>query len=181
MDLPQGEPYQFVLDGYAIAERDGSAVDFVPSRLKQHPVRFHTKGDEFMLKDFTVRTLPYTTPKHAAAAVHVSGILSNNFKHDQYLLRDASGKEYEITINGSYSGSGKGWKDGKIILEADRPGELMDLRAESLTTIPEHLTLIRTVVDRVYTNTNWSVTMEYIHKIPNQAKSKEDKHGAEND
>lgn len=155
--LPQDVPYTFVLDGYFIPEKDGSMVQFEPAKLKEHPVPFAFDGDELMFKDYTVESSPNTNGSEQEGSLHVSGRYRNEFMNSEWILKDLDGKEYPITGRGGYSIEGSGWKDGFIIL--DRSPSDFEFRAAGLTTIPDQLQLIRTVVNRLYTNVEWSVPM----------------------
>jgi hypothetical protein len=158
--LPQDSPYTFVFDGYFVSERDDASVQFEPSNLKDHPVPFRFDGDDLMLKDFTVEYPPNTNGKEAEGALHLSGRLRNEDSYSQWILRVPNSKEYMITGRGASTTEASGWKNGFIVLGGAQRGGLFDFRAKGLTVIPDRLQLIRTVVDRLYTNVDWSVTMK---------------------
>ncbi|MGE7610670.1 DUF4179 domain-containing protein [Paenibacillus sp. NPDC101420] len=158
--LPQDTPYTFVLDGYFILEKDGSMVQFEPSKLKEHPIPFAFDGDELMLNDFTVESPPDTNGSTKEGSLHFSGRLRNEFMNSEWIFKDLEGKEYPLSGRGAYSTDGSGWKDGYIVIvesQSNNKKNFFEFRAIGLTTIPDQLQLIRTIVNRLYTNVDWSV------------------------
>ncbi|BFT72377.1 DUF4179 domain-containing protein [Paenibacillus sp. P36] len=159
--LPQETPYTFVLDGYFVSERDGVSVEFESTKLKDQPVPFRFDGDELMLQDFTVESPPNTNGKEAEGSLHLTGRLRNEDSYSQWILRvPSSNKDYMITRRGASTTEASDWKDGYIILGGANLGGAFDFRAKGLTTIPDRIQLIRKVVDRLYTNVDWSITMK---------------------
>lgn len=150
--LPENQPYRFVFDGYSVAERDDSSVSFEPARLKEEPVFFRAHGDDIRLKGFTIER-PHTNSKEMEGALHVDGKLWNEPSYDDWTVRDSEGKEYPVSMRGSWSG-GPGWKDGMIQLSED-----FEFRIPGMLTVPERLTLICNVVNKRYVNVDWSVEM----------------------
>lgn len=158
--LPQDTPYTFVFDGYFILEKDGSMVQFEPSKLKDHPIPFAFDGDELMLNDFTVESPPNTNSSEKEGSLHFSGRLRNEFKNSEWIFKDLEGKEYPLSGRGAYSTDGSGWKDGYIVIvesQSNNKKNFFEFRAIGLTTIPDQLQLIRTIVNRLYSNVDWSV------------------------
>lgn len=160
--LPQDAPYSFVLDGYFILEKDGSMVQFEPAKLKEHPVPFAFDGDELILNDYTVESPPNTNGPEEEGSLHFSGRFRNEFMNSEWILKDLDGNEYPLTGRGGFSPKGTGWKDGYIEIVETQTGNkknFFEFRAAGLTKIPDQLQLIRTVVNRLYTNVEWSVPM----------------------
>lgn len=158
--LPQDTPYTFVFDGYFILEKDGSMVQFEPSKLKEHPIPFAFDGDELMLNDFTVESPPDTNGSTKEGSLHFSGRLRNEFMNSEWIFKDLEGKEYPLSGRGAYSTDGSGWKDGYIVIvesQSNNKKNFFEFRTIGLTTIPDQLQLIRTIVNRLYTNVDWSV------------------------
>jgi hypothetical protein len=158
--LPQDTPYTFVFDGYFIPEEDGSSVQFEPAKLKKHPIPFVFAGDELMLNDFTVESSPDANVSAKEGTLHFSGRLRNEFMNDEWVFKTMDGKEYKLTKQGALSIKGEGWKDGYIVIvqsQSNNQTNYFEFRAEGLTQIPDQLQLIRTVVNRLYTNVDWSV------------------------
>lgn len=114
--LPQDTLYTFVLDGYFILEKDGSMVQFEPSKLKEHPIPFAFDGDELMLNDFTVESPHDTNGSTKEGSLHFSGRLRNEFMNSEWIFKDLEGKEYPLSGRGAYSTDGSGWKDGYIVI-----------------------------------------------------------------
>lgn len=158
--LPQYTPYTFVFDGYFILEKDGSMVQFEPSKLKEHPIPFAFDGDELMLNDFTVESPPNTNGSTKEGSLHFSGRLRNEFMNSEWIFKDLEGKEYPLTGRGAYSTDGSGWKDGYIVIvesQSTNRKNFFEFRAAGLTEIPDQLQLKRTIVNRLYTDVDWSV------------------------
>jgi len=158
--LPSDQPYWFVLDGYSIAEKDGTSVEFEPAKLLDQPVMFQSLGDEIVLRKFTVESPPDTNGNVAEGALHVDGLLRNENSFNEYIVLDAEGKEYSITNIGTWSGTGLGWKDSQITLSDGR----LQFRMAQLQTIPDKLILKRSVVDRLYSNVDWTVPGPVLRK-----------------
>lgn len=158
--LPLDQPYQFVLDGYSVAETDGSSVQFEPAKLKDHPASLRSFGDEITLRDFTVELPPDSNGKEAEGSLHVDGKLKNEVSNNVWVISDSAGNTYSITRRGSSSAGGTGWKDHLITLHGSRTGTFHQFRIPGLVTIPDRLTLTRMVVDRLYMNTDWAVWLK---------------------
>jgi hypothetical protein len=154
--LPEDDPYTFVFDGYIISEHDESSIQFEPSKLKDRPVPFRFDGDDLMLKDFTVESPPNSNSEKAEGALHLSGKMWNDYRFSQWILKVPDGREYNLTMRGTASMEASNWKDGYLILG---DGQLFEFRASGLTTVPDRLQLKRTVVERLYTNVDWSLPM----------------------
>ncbi|MEK3982632.1 DUF4179 domain-containing protein [Paenibacillus sp. FSL K6-3166] len=158
--LPQDMPYTFVFDGYFIPEVDGSSVQFEPAKLKEHPIPFASDGDELMLNDFTVESSPDANVSAKEGALHFSGRMRNEFMNDEWVIKTTDDKDYKLTKQGAFSIKGSGWKDGYIVIvqsQSNNQKKYFEFRAEGLTKIPDQLQLIRTIVNRLYTNVDWSV------------------------
>ncbi|GIP24321.1 DUF4179 domain-containing protein [Paenibacillus sp. J22TS3] len=159
--LPEDKPLTFVFDGYSIAERDGSSIQFEPSKLKDHPVSFHYDGDEIWLRNFTIEPR-YPKSKELQGVLHVDGKLWNEEQFCQWLLRVPGGKNYTAIPGGVLTFESSNWKDGYIILEGIQPRYSFGFYSRELTTIPDKLQLIRPIVGRLHTNVDWSVQMDSI-------------------
>ncbi|MFD0682790.1 MULTISPECIES: DUF4179 domain-containing protein [unclassified Paenibacillus] len=165
--LPMDRPYTFVFDGYFISERDDASVQFEPSKLKAQPVPFHFDGDELLLRDFTVESPPNTNGEEVEGALHLDGKLRNENLQSEWTLKAFNNKEYAITMRGaSTTENSSGWKDGYIRLGGPDLGGLFEFRAKGLAQIPDRLQLTRTVVDRLYTNVDWSAQIKEEIKKP---------------
>lgn len=158
--LPPDQPYRFVFDGYSIAEKDGTSVEFEPAKLIDQPVTFQSLGDEIIFRKFTIESPPDTNGNVPEGALHVDGLLRNENSFNEYIVLDAEGKEYSITNSGTLSGTGLGWKDSQITLSDGR----LQFRMAQLQTIPDKLILKRTVVDRLYSNVDWTLPGPVLRK-----------------
>ncbi|KZE82516.1 hypothetical protein AV654_08430 [Paenibacillus elgii] len=152
--LPEDQPYRFVLDGYSVAEQDGSSVSFAPARLQEEPVFFRMDGDDIRLKGFTIEQPPDTKHKKTEGVLHVDGKLWNDPSYDDWMVQDSEGREYQASMGGSLGPNGSDRKHG--ILEL---GEDYEFRIPGMLTVPERLTLIRNVVNKRYVNVDWLVEM----------------------
>lgn len=160
-DLPLDSPYTFIFDGYFVSERDDASVQFEPSKLKVQPFPFRFEGDDLMLRDFTVESPPNTNGEEVEGSLHLDGTLWNEYLQSEWRLKVPNGKEYTITMRGASTTEGSsGWKDGYIRLGGPNLGGLFEFRAPGLTEIPDRLQLTRTVVDRLYTNVDWSTPVK---------------------
>ncbi|WP_313641989.1 DUF4179 domain-containing protein [Paenibacillus sp.] len=158
--LPLDTSYTFVFDGYFITEKDGSTVQFEPSKLKEHPIPFAFDGDELMLNDFTVESPPNTNGSEQEGSLHFSGRFRNETMKSEWILQDLEGREYPLSGQGVSSIRGSGWKDGYIVIvesQSNNKKNFFEFRAAGLTKIPDQLQLIRTIVNRLHTNVDWSV------------------------
>jgi hypothetical protein len=98
--------------------------------------------------------------------LHLDGRLRNGYNHSVWVLSVPDGKQYTVTMRGASTTEASGWKDGYILFGGANLGGLFEFRAPSLTAIPDRLKLTRTVVDRLYTNVDWSVPMKEQSKRP---------------
>jgi hypothetical protein len=162
--LPYDQPYRFVFDGYSIAETDGTLVEFEPAKLIDKPVTFQSLGDEIILRKFTIESPPDTNGNVPEGALHINGNLRNEDSFNEYIVLGADGKEYAVTKRGVSSGGGSGWKDQKITLSGGRPELFYQFRMAQLQTIPAKLIFKRTVVDRLYSNLDWTLSSPVLRK-----------------
>jgi hypothetical protein len=165
--LPQDTPYTFVLDGYFIPEKDSSSVQFEPAKLKEHPIPFAFAGDELMLNDFTVESSPDNNVSANEGSLHFNGKMRNEFINSEWMFKTLDGKEYKLTGQGALTTKGVGWKDGYIEFiesQSNNQKKYFEFRAEGLTQIPKQLQLVRTIVNRMYTNVDWSVPIMEVSK-----------------
>ncbi|WP_282942094.1 DUF4179 domain-containing protein [Paenibacillus sp. RC67] len=154
--LPTDTPFRFVFDGYFIAENDGSKVDFNPRKLLEQPVEFHSMEDNLILRKFTIEPNRNPDVHREEGTLHISGMLFNEAMNNKWRIEDEQGYSYEVRGGGGY-----GFKDGFVEMSGGRPDEFYQFRTPEINIIPERLTLIRTVVDRVHTNVNWTVIMNH--------------------
>ncbi|CAG7648994.1 DUF4179 domain-containing protein [Paenibacillus allorhizosphaerae] len=153
--LPPGENYKLVLDGYYVTERSGAALDFNPAALREHPAMFRDSGDELRLTGFEIEAnQDYPRIKDVEGVLRVQGEFVNEFHRDEWTVRDLQGNEYAIQMRGA-SSIGE-----KIVLENETAGKDYAFRIPGIRTIPDRLTLVRKVIDRTYSNVNWSAEIK---------------------
>jgi len=159
-ELPIDSPYEFVLDGYFVAESDGTSVEFNPQRLKEDPIKLNWKGDRLVLNDFMTVNQPTSQGDKLESSLHVTGDLRNEFSFDKWVVRIDDKSEFTTQGRGILSPEGDNWKDGVTVLssvtENNKPFEF---RFPALNPIPDKLTLIRTVIGKRYTNTDWRLEL----------------------
>ncbi|GKS12380.1 hypothetical protein YDYSY3_33800 [Paenibacillus chitinolyticus] len=159
-ELPIDSPYKFVLDGYFVAETDGTSVEFNPQRLKEEAIKLDWKGDRLVLNDFMTVNQPASEGDKLESSLYVTGDLRNEFSFDKWVVRIADKSEFTTQGRGILSPEGDNWKDGVTVLssinESNKPFEF---RFPALTPVPDKLTLIRSVVGKQYTNTDWSLEL----------------------
>lgn len=158
--LPENEPYRFVLDGYSIAEVDGSKFSFRPAELSE-PKSFK------VLKD-RVEVIGTSLEKSQSGgetnelAVLFYGEMDNEVRNDAWKAYDSAGKQYNVSKRGS-SGLENSlpdhWREGFISMGDRKMNSPFEYRIEGLDHIPEELSLVREVVDKRYKDPNWSVIM----------------------
>ncbi|WP_248930088.1 DUF4179 domain-containing protein [Paenibacillus hamazuiensis] len=167
--LPQDSPYKFIFDGYFVSERDDASVQFEPLHLKERPVPFRFDGDELMLRDFTVKSPPDTNSKETEGALHFDGRLRNEDRFSEWILKTPDGRTYTVSKRGASTTEASSWKEGHILMGGPMQGGLYQFRAAGLTQIPDRLQLIRTVVDRRYTNVDWVIPIKEESKGPGKS------------
>ncbi|UUZ83521.1 hypothetical protein LJK88_06595 [Paenibacillus sp. P26] len=89
----------------------------------------------------------------------MQGTFINHWRHDEWLIRDAAGKEYEVQGRG-VSSQGVAVRVDKVVLEGEYPGKDFAFRIPGLAGIPERLTLVRKVIDRTYRDVSWSTDIK---------------------
>lgn len=151
--LPPYTPYRFVLDGYFISEKDGTRVDFEPAKLEEQPLEFRSVGDVLTLRKFTIE--PDLRSKRVEGALHVDGKLINEYDDNEWVVIDKQGRTYNADGHG-----GSGTNDGYLMLNGGRPDVLFQFRIRELTTVPDQLAFVRTIMNKVYTNVDWSVVID---------------------
>ncbi len=157
--LPTDSPYMFILDGYSIAEIDGTSVEFNPLKLKEKPIKLEWQKDQLELKDFTVENPPDTNGDAPESSLQITGELWNEFGFDKWALRTLDNSEFISQPRGGMSIGGNTWKDGKMVMEGGVQTKPFEFRFPALNPIPDKLTLVRTVIGKRYTNTDWRLEL----------------------
>ncbi|WP_159885600.1 DUF4179 domain-containing protein [Paenibacillus puerhi] len=146
--LPPDEDYYLVPDAYFVAELDGSSIELEPAKLAGEPVWLESKGDRIEIKGSSLEE-----PQNGESgqgkkevSLHVKGPLFNEFKENEWAVVDPVGREYRVEERGAIS-----TVDGYLQLGGGQVDQdYFEFRVEGLQQLPERLTLIRKVVDRVY-------------------------------
>lgn len=159
--LPEHEPYRFVLDGYSVAERDGSSISFKPSELMR-PKAFNILNDRFELVGTSLEK-SLSGDGTYETTVSFYGELENEMRHEEWRAYDSTGKQYDVNIRGSYSNINTladNWREGLIGMGDRNTQQPNEFRITGLNQILEELTLVREVVDKRYKDTDWSVRLK---------------------
>lgn len=157
-NLPyDSEQLRFVLDGYFIPVQSNDSFTFRPKDLIKNPAVFKAQGDVLNLNNMKITETSYEPG--TSAWIPISGKFINKFGKDVWIARDAQGKEYKVKRWGSYS-------DGENVIfgETGEHSNKVYLIVKDLNTMPEKLTLIRTLTDKKYTNVNWSFDLPRIER-----------------
>ncbi|MEC0240944.1 DUF4179 domain-containing protein [Paenibacillus dokdonensis] len=146
---------RFVLDGYSIPVKSTGSVEFVPSKLKSHPVIFKDQGDEITLSSFIIGQDPNLQEQKTVGLIQMKAKFKNEFDKDAWFVRVPDGREYFTSFRGSVS-------MGEIKEASGDPGFIV----YEMTELPEKATLIRKVTDKWYSNVNWSFELPKGKPIP---------------
>ncbi|MGG3508496.1 DUF4179 domain-containing protein [Paenibacillus lautus] len=159
--LPEHEPYRFVLDGYSVAERDGSRISFKPAELIK-PKAFNILNDRFELVRTSLEKSLSGDGTYETIVLFY-GELENEMSHEEWKAYDSAGKQYDVNIRGSYSNINTlpdNWREGLIGMGDRNTQQPNEFRIPGLNQIPEELTLVREVVDKRYKDTDWSILLK---------------------
>lgn len=158
--LPENEPYRFVLDGYSIAEVDGSKFSFKPAELSE-PKSFKVLKDRLDVIGTSLEK-SQSGGETEELAVLFYGEMQNEIRNDEWKAYDSAGKQYNVSKRGS-SGLENSlpdhWREGYISMGDRTMDSPFEYRIEGLDHIPEELSLVREVVDKRYKDPNWSVIL----------------------
>lgn len=156
--LPEHEPYRFVLDGYSVAEKDGSRVSFKPSQLTE-PKAFKILNDRVELVGTSLEE-SQSGDGISEMTVSFYGEMENEIRHEEWKAYDSAGKQYEVTMRGASSFVNTltdHWREGFISMGDRNTQQSYEFRISGLDQIPEELILVREVVDKRYKDPEWSV------------------------
>ncbi|WIV17364.1 DUF4179 domain-containing protein [Paenibacillus polygoni] len=160
--LPENEPYRFVLDGYSVAELDGSKISFKPSELSE-PQVFKILNDTVELVGTSLEKSQIDDSSYEMA-VSFYGEMENEIGYEVWKAYDLAGNPYEISKRGVSSlinALANSWRDGLIGMGDRNTQQPYEFRIAGLDQIPEEITLVREVVNKRYSDDlNWSVLIE---------------------
>lgn len=158
--LPENEPYRFVLDGYSIAEVDGSKFSFRPAELSE-PKSFKVLKDRIDVIGTSLEK-SQRGDKTDELAVLFYGSMDNEIRHELWTAYDSEGKQYIVSKRGASSlmdTLSDHWREGFIGMGDRNMASPYEYRIEELDHIPEELSLVREVIDKRYKDPNWSVLL----------------------
>ncbi|WP_083678108.1 DUF4179 domain-containing protein [Paenibacillus sp. FSL R7-0337] len=156
IDLPYDTQHiKMVLDGYSIPEKSEGSIVINPSKLSKENAVFNHSGDIVRFKSFKITQDPDQQAAIAAGVIEnqepisagvfeIKGTYINtgNPDIDQWQAIDDKGNNYPVEFRGRTSLEQKE-QDGIFIVKG-------------LNSIPMRLTLIRSIVDRYYSDIQWS-------------------------
>jgi len=158
--LPEHESYRFVLDGYSVAELDGSRISFKPSELRE-PKTFDILEDRVELVGTSLEaSLSGDSTKETV--ITLFGELENEDTYEEWNVYDSAGKSYEISLRGGVSfinTQPDNWREGLISMGDRSIQQPIEFRVQGLEQIPEELILVREVVDKRYKDPEWSILL----------------------
>jgi hypothetical protein len=159
--LPEDKPYRFVLDGYSVAEKDGSRITFRPSELTESQT-FKIMNDRLELVRTSLEE-SQTNKGTYETVISFYGKMDNEISHDEWKAYDSVGKQYDVITMGTSSLVNTltdHWREGYISMGDRRAKQPYEFRITRLDHIPEELTLVRKVVDKRYKDPDWSVLLK---------------------
>ncbi|MFC3746564.1 DUF4179 domain-containing protein [Paenibacillus sp. GCM10012306] len=148
---------RFVLDGYTLPVKSNDRLTFRPEELKQQPAIFDKQGDHLEIHYMKITEIK--DEPGISGWMTVSGSFTNQFLADQWVTYDQNGAEYPTIFRGAFSRGEK-----SVISRESSDDNSNYLIAKGLTTLPEELTLVRTVTDKRYTDVNWSFDLPKIER-----------------
>jgi hypothetical protein len=147
----------FVLDGYYVPVESNDSITFQPQELQQNPAAFKAQGDTLNVNAMTITET--TDEPGISGWMSISGEFTNHYDNDEWLAHDTEGKEYKVIRRGAHT-IGENVTFG----ETKEHANLIYLIVKDLQTLPEELTLTRTITDKKYTNVDWSFELPRIER-----------------
>ncbi|MEK3838384.1 DUF4179 domain-containing protein [Paenibacillus sp. FSL R7-0128] len=166
IDLPYDTQHiKMVLDGYSLPEKSEGSIVIYPSKLSKENAVFNNSGDIVRFKSFKITQDPDQQAAIAAGVIEnqepksagvfeIKGAYVNtgNPDIDKWQAIDDKGNNYPVEFRGSTSLEEKE-QDGIFIVKG-------------LNSIPMRLTLLRSIVDRYYSDVQWSFDLPRGKPIP---------------
>jgi hypothetical protein len=159
--LPEHEPYRFILDGYSVAEIDGSRISFSPSELIE-PKSFQILTDRIELVGASLEDSQNPDDTYETA-VSFYGEMDNEIRNEEWKAYDSAGKQYDVSKRGASTLKNTltdNWREGFISMGDRDMQQPYEYRITGLDYIPEELILVRQVVDKWYKDPEWSVLLK---------------------
>ncbi|MNB97411.1 hypothetical protein D3C75_446380 [compost metagenome] len=155
VDLPfDTHQIKLVLDGYSIPEKSNGSIVIYPSSLSKEKTIFRNSGDTIWLKSFTISKEADLNSSKSSGVFEIESKYVNmiNPLIEQWTVVDDKGKKYSLDFRGSIDLDNK-IQNGKFIIKG-------------LSSIPTKLILSRSIIDRYYNNTDWSIDLPKGKRIP---------------
>lgn len=151
---------KFVLDGYSTTEQSDERLTFKPAEISEsNPAVFDSLGDSFKVTgvEYFENHRNYGD-KNTIMSIS-DGVFTNTLSDDEWEVIDEDGRTYRTYF--SFSGMISDARFGKQ--SYSKTGEII---VESLTHVPEQLTLRRKIVGRLYKDVNWSFILPKEGTVP---------------
>lgn len=166
IDLPyDSQRIKMVLDGYSIPEISEGSVVIYPSKLNKENAVFSNLGDKVRFNSFKVTQDPDQQAAIAAGVIEnqetkSAGVIKIKGEYlnmanpavEQWQAIDDKGNKYPIEFRGT-GDLDKKTLDGSLIIKG-------------LSYTPTKLTLVRSIVDRYYSDVEWSLNLPKGRPIP---------------
>ncbi|GAB6930939.1 hypothetical protein JCM10914A_49220 [Paenibacillus sp. JCM 10914] len=156
--LPEEEPFRLVLDGYTVAEVDGSQISYRPSEQTE-PQSFKILNDNVEIVGTSLEESQSGDGTNETA-ISFYGEMENEITHTEWKAYDSTGRQYDVSMRGGASvinALSDDWREGLIGMGDRTNQQPIEFRIPGLDQIPEELTLVREVVDKRYKDPDWSV------------------------
>lgn len=148
---------RFVLDGYRIPIKSNDSITFRSDELKEQPVTFNEQGDKLDIHDIKITEIP--DQPGISAWMTVSGEFTNNFSKDSWIAIDQDKKVYDVIFRGVS-------RLGKTVTIDEPNGQTSPsyLIAKGMKSLPDEISLIRIMTDKIYTDVDWSFELPRIDR-----------------
>jgi len=117
-----------------------------PAELPYKPAVFHGSGDELTFSAYKLES--HDSTGEQVLILTADGTYVNQEMNEKWIAIDETGREYPVFVG--YGSTPDG--DTKIIYDTE-------FRIDGMDHLPSKLTLTRTVVNRVYKDTDWSLDL----------------------
>ncbi|MDU7477437.1 MAG: M56 family metallopeptidase [Paenibacillus macerans] len=154
MVSPELKNIRFVLDGYSLPIKKEASVEIDLNQLAKKPVVFEDEGDKITLEKYGFETDPDTEKRNLRLSG--SGIYINQQNRDKWIAMDANETTYSVIREGI----------GRINEDGGSVWDELDFIVNDVPNDISKLTLKRIVVDKVFTDVNWSVDLPSYTTLP---------------
>lgn len=143
---PESKNIRFVLDGFYMPVHVKESISMKPAELPYKPAVFHGSGDELTFSAYKLES--HDSTGEQVLILTADGTYVNQEMNEKWIAIDETGREYPVFVG--YGSTPDG--DTKIIYDTE-------FRIDGMDHLPSKLTLTRTVVNRVYKDTDWSLDL----------------------